>query len=356
LGTKTQDLRFLHSEKLHRRVSVTMQIIVPELNTASTRLGYGCSQLMGGITRRESIALLETAYDSGIRHFDTAPSYGYGQAEGVLGEAFRSRRDQVTIATKFGIRPPRNQNLTGIARRIILPVIRRLPSVKSRLSRAAGGLVGPARFSPDELRTSIDASRAALRTDYIDILLLHEAVVADLSDELFGELERSVNEGKIRTFGVGSEAVTAAQIYRVERRFCPIMQFEWSVLSHDKPVYAGSFLITHRGLSGNLVRLHSWLGANPLVARSWSKELGLDVASASVLSRLMFAAARAANPDGITLFSSRNAHNIRANAQLMLDNSALRVGAAFAALVARDALASLMPKVPKSELEASIGW
>lgn len=314
-----------------------MQLLVPGLSTASTHLGYGCSQLMGGITRRESVALLETAFDSGIRHFDTAPSYGYGQAESVLGEALRSKRHQVTIATKFGLRPPRNRNLLGMARRVMLPLVRRLPSVKSRLSRAAGGLVARTRFSPDELRTSIDASLAALRTDYIDILLLHEATVADLSDELFEELGRAIKAGKIRRFGVGSESGAAAHVYQEDRRFCPIMQFEWSALNLDKPAYAGSFLITHGGLSGNFDRLRAWLRDNPRVAQTWSQELGVDVASASVLSHLMLAAARNANPGGITLFSSRKPHNIRANGQLVSDHSALRAGAEFAALVARDA-------------------
>lgn len=314
-----------------------MQLIVPGLSTASTPLGYGCSQLMGGITHRDSLALLHTAFEAGIRHFDTAPSYGYGQAEGVLGEALRSRRDQVTITTKFGLRPPRSRGVLGIARRAALPVVKLLPSVKSRLSRAAGGLVGRAHFSPDEVRASIDASLLALGTDYIDILLLHEAVVADLSDELLAELRRSVAAGKIRSFGVGSEAAAAVQIHRADPRFCPVMQFEWSVLSREMPDHPGSFLITHRSLSENFGRLRAWLGIHPQVARSWSKELGADVADASVLSRLMLTAARHANPGGITLFSSRSPGNIKANARLMQDDVDLRAGAAFAALVARDA-------------------
>ena len=287
--------------------------------------------------------LLETAFDAGIRHFDTAPSYGFGQAETVLGEALRSRRDQITVATKFGIRPPHHQRLLGIARRIALPAIRRMPGVRSRLSRAPGRLVERSHFSPVELRTSIDASLAALRTSYIDILLLHEAVTADLSDELFEELERSVAAGKIRTFGIGSEAAAVAEIYRLERRFCPVLQFEWSVLSRGKPAFSGSFLVTHRSLSSNLVRLREWLDVNPRVERAWSEELDRQVANPPVLSRLMLAAACSANPDGITLFSSRNPNNIRANARLMLDKSDLLAGATFAALVARDAAAAATP-------------
>jgi D-threo-aldose 1-dehydrogenase len=312
-----------------------MQVLVPGLSTAPAPLGFGCSQLMGGITRKDSIALLEAAFDAGIRHFDTAPSYGYGQAESVLGEAFRSKRDRITIATKFGIRPPRNQGLVDLARRLLLPAVRRMPGVKSRLSRAAGGLKGRARFSPDELQASIEASLRALGTDYIDILLLHEAVVADLSDELLALLERNVIDGKIARFGIGSKRVAAEQIRRAEPQFCRVMQFEWSVLAREPPTHAGSFVITHGSLSDNFVRLRAWLGANPTVARAWTEELDLDVANPSVLSRLMLAVARNANPHGITLFSSRDPGNIRANAQLLSGDSELSAARGFAELVAR---------------------
>ena len=313
---------------------------LPGSATPTTSLGYGCSQLMGRLTRRESLALLEAAFDCGIRHFDTAPSYALGQSERVLGEAFHTRRDRITITTKYGLSLPRGQSLLGIARRVLLPVIRHVPAVKTRLARAAGGLAAKARFSADELRTSIDTSLAALQTDYIDILLLHEAVMGDLTDELFTALERSVEAGKIRSFGIGSEAVAIPPIYRDARRFCPVLQFEWSVLSRDKPAYPGSFLITHRSLSGNLARLRAWLDAHPQAAATWSTELDLDVANPPVLSRLMLAAARHVNPLGITLFSSRNAENIRANARAMEGAADAAAADAFAALVARDTAAA----------------
>ena len=115
------------------------------------------------------------------------------------------------------------------------------------------------------------------------------------------------------------------------------MQFGWSVLSGAKPAFPGSFLITHRGLSENFVQLRAWLGQNRAIARRWSDELGHDLASASVLSDLMLAAARAANRDGITLFSSQNPAHIRRNAALLRDDALLATGASFAQLVARDA-------------------
>lgn len=332
---------------------MTPPLTAPALNRGQTHLGYGCSQLMGGISRRQSLALLEAAFDAGIRHFDAAPSYGYGQAEDVLGDALRSRRQQVTITTKFGIAPPRGRSLFRLARRIALPIVKHVPNLKSRLSRAAGSLKARTRFSPDELSASIDGSLAALKTDYIDVLLLHEAVTADLNDGLFEALERGVARGKIRHFGIGSEAAAAADIYRRERRFCPVMQFEWSVLSGNMPHYPGSSVITHGALQRNFAQLKSWLDANPLVGRQWSNELAVDLRDAVALSRLMLAAARNANPEGLTLFSSRKPQNIRSNVQIMHDHSNLRAAVAFVALVARDVPAALMRRLSPTELETA---
>ena len=51
----------------------------------TTRLGFGCSSLMGAMGRKESVAMLEAAFDAGVRHFDVAPMYGFGQAESCVG-------------------------------------------------------------------------------------------------------------------------------------------------------------------------------------------------------------------------------------------------------------------------------
>jgi hypothetical protein len=97
------------------------------------------------------------------------------------------------------------------------------------------------------------------------------------------------------------------------------------------------------------VQLRAWLGANPHVARIWSKELDLDVGDAAILSRLMLVAARCANLAGITLFSSRKAQNIMANAELMRDSRFLHVGSAFLTLVCRDVPSNLLRRTPVFE-------
>lgn len=316
-------------------------IAIPGTGIETTRLGFGGSQLMGGITRDASLRLLEAAFDAGIRHFDTAPSYGYGQAERVLGQAFGSRRDRITIATKYGIRPPRNPGIFNAARRIARPLVGWLPGLKSYASRAAGSLASRARFSADELRISLEASLKELQTDYVDVLLLHEATVEDLTDELFAQLERSVRQGKIRTFGVGSDIGLLWSIYQAERRFCRVAQYEWSVLSTAQTSCAESFTITHRSLSNSFILLRAALQAKPHVVKSWSDALDLDLSNPSMLAFSMIAAACSVNPDGIVLFSSRNVANIATNSRLLEDGAMFRVGAEFARLVAKDGPAIL---------------
>src|ERR1017187_3567692 len=93
----------------------------------TTRLGFGCSSLMGAMGRRESSAMLETAFDAGIRHFDVAPMYGFGHAEGCLGEFLGRHRGEVTVTTKYGIPPVRGQGWMGLARAAARPVGRALP-------------------------------------------------------------------------------------------------------------------------------------------------------------------------------------------------------------------------------------
>jgi aryl-alcohol dehydrogenase-like predicted oxidoreductase len=73
-----------------------------------SRLGFGTSGIMGAaLTTSRRLRLLETAYAHGIRHFDTAPLYGQGEAESLLGQFSRGKRDSITITTKFGLTPRR---------------------------------------------------------------------------------------------------------------------------------------------------------------------------------------------------------------------------------------------------------
>jgi len=129
-------------------------IAFPGSGRVTTRLGFGGSGLMGGLSERDSLRLLETAFDAGIRHFDVAPAYGHGQAEGCLGEFLRGKRDQVTVATKYGILPPAQAGLLEMVRSVVRPAVARLPAVRKRVARVAAGLRAKASFSAEEARRS----------------------------------------------------------------------------------------------------------------------------------------------------------------------------------------------------------
>src|ERR1035437_1125675 len=110
----------------------------------TTRLGFGCSSLMGAMGRKQSLAILESAFDAGIRHFDVAPMYGFGQAESCLGEFLSRHRADVTVTTKYGIPPAKHQGLISVARSIARPLVKALPGLKRGLSSVAGKAAQPA--------------------------------------------------------------------------------------------------------------------------------------------------------------------------------------------------------------------
>jgi len=174
-------------------------------------LGFGCGSVMGRVGRAASLRAMNAAWDAGITLFDTARSYGFGEAEGVLGEFLRGKRDQAVVATKYGIAPQRLNPL----KRVAVPMVRavkKLPGVGSRLKRGGGGPVVHGEFSVAGLRASLEKSLRELKTDRVDVLFLHEATAAVLEqDALMAELEGLVRAGKILRAGLyGSAAVCAA--------------------------------------------------------------------------------------------------------------------------------------------------
>ena len=282
----------------------------------TTRLGFGCSSIMGGLGRKESLALLESAFDAGIRHFDVAPMYGFGQAEGCLGEFLARHSGEVTVTTKYGIPPAKNPGLISLARAAARPLIKALPGLKKKLTSVAAKTVAPAaksEFSVVEARESLDRSLRELRVDRIDVWLLHEATAEDLIDDgLLRLLQDAVAAGKIGTFGVGSERPRVEALLQHKPQYCRTVQFEWSVLDAPVPPIP-SFRIHHRALTDNFRGLHADLTRDHRRCAEWSQQVGADLADAGVLASLMLKAALVENPASIILFSSRSVDHIRRN-------------------------------------------
>jgi aryl-alcohol dehydrogenase-like predicted oxidoreductase len=180
----------------------------------SSRLGFGCGGVMGRVGRSQSLRAIAAALDGGITHFDVARLYGYGEAEALVGGALAGKRDQVVIASKFGLTAPR----TAGALRALKPIAQKLaasvPGARGVLRSLVGGAAQTAdRFSVASAQAALDQSLTALKTDYLDIWFLHDCAADDLTDELAGFLDRQVQAGKIRAYGVATYIDAVLALY-----------------------------------------------------------------------------------------------------------------------------------------------
>jgi D-threo-aldose 1-dehydrogenase len=304
-----------------------MQTIpLADTNRQTTRLGFGCGSLMGATNRRDSLKLLESAYDAGIRHFDVAPMYGYGEAESCLGDFLQNHRGKITVTTKYGIAPPKKSALIKLGRSIAGPIVRQLPSLKQRLAHAGNATTrNPERpsFTAAHAKAYLDRSLTALRTDHIDLWLLHEPTAADLHhDTLLPLLEAEVKKGTIGSFGIGSSADKIPALLATHPAYCRTLQYEWSVLDsqiQDAPL--APFRIHHRALTANFRALHVALIKNKPLCQSWSASTDTDLSYAETLAHLMLKAALVMNPTSIILFSSKNPAHIHANVRTAADTT-----------------------------------
>jgi aryl-alcohol dehydrogenase-like predicted oxidoreductase len=181
----------------------------PGAGSGATRisaLGFGCSGVMGRVGRSDSLRALEAATEAGINFFDTARSYGYGESEGLLGEFLQGQRESAIVCTKFGIQPVVSGGWKQRIKPLAQTAIKLFPGLRGLVRRQVHQSASPVQFSADLLRSSLETSLRELRTEYVDMLLLHGALVETLDDaELFDCLASLVAEGKVRMAGVSGE-------------------------------------------------------------------------------------------------------------------------------------------------------
>ncbi|MGI4756899.1 MAG: aldo/keto reductase [Janthinobacterium lividum] len=296
-----------------------MQTIeLPGSGRRTTRLGFGCSSIMGGMGRKQSLHTLEWAFDAGIRHFDVAPMYGFGAAEACLGEFLRRHAGDVTVTTKFGIPPAKNTGFMNMARTLARPLIKAVPALKARAQRAASSVAAtPAQrdLSAAAAERSLKNSLRQLCVDRVDVFLLHDATLDEVRNaELLNFLEKAKQDGSVGCFGIGTDRKHAADIVKEAPQFAGVVQQEWSVFD---PVPTGeAFHIHHRSLAHNRTRLQMFFESRQDVAAQWSLAVDADLKQPEVLTELMMRAALLNNQGGIVLFSSKDRAHIRANALL----------------------------------------
>jgi aryl-alcohol dehydrogenase-like predicted oxidoreductase len=168
--------------------------------------GLGCmgmSHAYGSADETESLAVLHRALELGVSFWDTADFYGQGKNEELVARVLRDRRDDITIATKFGI-------------------------VANPGDNTARGVRGDAAY----VQSACDASLRRLGVDVIDLYYMHRVDLTVQIEETVGAMADLVRAGKVRHLGLSE--VTASELRRAYA-IHPIaaVQSEWSLWSRD---------------------------------------------------------------------------------------------------------------------------
>ncbi|WP_406664502.1 aldo/keto reductase [Gallaecimonas sp. GXIMD1310] len=169
-------------------------------------MGLGCmgmSDFYGGRDEQEALATLDMALDSGLNFWDTADMYGPHTNEQLLAKALKGRREQVFLASKFGIiRDPNDPTKRGV------------------------------NGHPDYVRKAIEGSLQRLGTDHLDLYYQHRLDPAVPVEETVGAMAELVKEGKVRYLGLSEvDSATLRRAYQVH----PIsaVQSEYSLWTRD---------------------------------------------------------------------------------------------------------------------------
>ena len=173
-----------------------------------SRIGLGAMTMAGTYTTgaalddAESVRTIHRALDLGVTHIDTAEIYGPFHSEEIVGKAIRGRRDEVVVATKFGL-----------------------------VSHAGGG-PGVVDSSADNVRAAVEGSLRRLGTDHIDLYYQHRVDPDTPVEETVGALAELVEQGKVRHIGL-SEA--GARTIRRAHAVHPVsaLQTEYSLWTRD---------------------------------------------------------------------------------------------------------------------------
>jgi hypothetical protein len=176
------------------------------------QIGFGTGNLYGGREHARSVNLVRAAIDDGIRWIDTAPLYGHGAAERIVGEAIAGRRDRLVLVSKVGILPSQLSTAYKLHAR--------LASLAQKLPGGRAVLPSPSQrrprfhvFAPAAVRATVERSLTLLRTDRLDWLLLHECDLSEATDpDLMDTLDRLVAQGKILGFGTATQRDSTVKI------------------------------------------------------------------------------------------------------------------------------------------------
>jgi myo-inositol catabolism protein IolS len=178
-----------------------------EGNALIGRVGFGSGTMIaqgyGQVDEDAARGAVEAAYRAGVRFYDTAHFYGSGRSEAIVGEILQDRREEVRLCTKGGVRYTDPSNLLTLV----------------------------CDSSYDALRRFMEESLARLRTDHVDVYLLHQFDPALTPEQQMENLQRLKDEGLAREVGFcnfGAEAAARALATGIPS----VVEYSFSLLDH----------------------------------------------------------------------------------------------------------------------------
>ncbi len=275
--------------------------VVSSIQTViSGKLGFGCVGLSAMSSYFSAKAILEQSFRYGIRHFDTAPLYGRGYSELILGSFVRNKREQLTIATKFGLGEPGIPKLPAV-----LAVS--LNSLKKLVTQSPETIKTPAptnNESPqlytreigyDNVVNSLQNSLKRLGTHYIDYYLLHEGIPSFLTPDALEYLLSAKQKGIVKKIGLAANAVHLLSLDTADVE-------QWDVLQYEGDNDAAQQLLKRYPLKEHIHHSCIKSGINKATNISVADKAGY-ILSSCVQN----------NPNGKVLFSTKNAVRLKQN-------------------------------------------
>jgi aryl-alcohol dehydrogenase-like predicted oxidoreductase len=282
------------------------------------RLGFGCGSVMGRVGRDDSLRAMAAAWDAGITLFDTARSYGYGEAEGLLGEFLSGRREQAIVVTKFGILPSRPVAWKRWAKPAVRAALNVMPQARGLVRKSIASEASAGHFDVKTLRASLDESLRHLRTNYVDVLLAHEAPASIMAQEdLIAALQNIVKEGKTRRVGVSATGKVAATFALTGPSFFSVLQYpasgigDWPVGVADERLRMANHPFGGPTLAKKTAQLFSKLKKDERVDESLREKLQGDPTER--VAEFWFAIAMQQSRPHVIVPSMLNTVHLRAN-------------------------------------------
>lgn len=268
------------------------------------KIGFGCAGLSALPTLKRANNVLETAYKVGIRFFDTAPLYGNGFSEIILGNFIRDKRKEVTVTTKFGLGTGKMPFIPAV---LALPLnyIRKKGKKKRTIQEYATinrpQLLNTRRISKDSIQLSLEKSLLRLKTDYIDNYLLHEAIPSFLDDAALDYLFDLRKKGIIKKMGIAASFVNIEILGHAEL-------LGWDILQYENGPFFNTDSLKEK-FPGQVHIYHSTLKYLHLLQSGGSKK---EEMAAMLLAQIIIN-----NPNGKILFSSSLQDHISSNMSLV---------------------------------------